>query len=215
MALKLLWPVISFTPHWCYQYLCCWNANIDFYIPSIPLNQTFNPLSSQESLNCMTLWSFLFTHPRGVSTVWCWASNGQFTLCGASSVSLPFRVCSSGVVLVHLAHIVCTIAETGVLSVIVMRKFNFGGGLMSILSTGSSQGRKGCLLQPVIHFVCFLFPPVLHFPPPHLGISFSQHQVTWFPWNGISFSIIVPLLSLHLWHGLHLSLFKGFPQSFM
>ena len=60
--------VISYRPHWCDQYLHCWNTNIDFHTPSIPLHWTFTILSIQEALEnvCMNAWSFLFTHPRGV-----------------------------------------------------------------------------------------------------------------------------------------------------
>ena len=54
--------------------------------------------------------SLLFTNPRGVSPVWCWASDRQFTLCGAFSVSL-FWVCSSRVVVVHLAHLAWSYRE--------------------------------------------------------------------------------------------------------
>ena len=69
--------------------------------------------------------NFLFTHPRGVSPVWSWANNGQFALSGTSSVSLTSRVCSSRVVVVHLAHLVHTIIQRGVPSVGAMRKSQF------------------------------------------------------------------------------------------
>ena len=80
VGLKLLWLVVSFQPHWCDQYLPCQNANIDFHTPPITIHQTFHPLSSQEALEnfCMNAWSFLFTHPVGVSPIWCWASNLHF-----------------------------------------------------------------------------------------------------------------------------------------
>ena len=78
----------------CDQYFHGQNANVEFYTPPITLHQTFHPLSSLEALEnvCMNTHSFLFILPRGVSPIWCWASNGQFTLCGASSVSLPSGV---------------------------------------------------------------------------------------------------------------------------
>ena len=127
VGLKLLWPVISFNPHWCDQHLYCKNAIIDFYIPPIPLHQTYNPLSSQEALRNvhMNAQSFLLTHPRGVLSVWCWASNWQLTLCGTSSVSLSSRVSSSRAVLVHLVHLACTDIQRGVPSVGVIRKSQF------------------------------------------------------------------------------------------
>ena len=115
VGLRLSWPVISFMFHWCDQYLCFQNANIDFHTPLVPLHQTFHPWSSGDALvnvqrNAQT---FLFTHARGVSTVCPWAGGRQFTLCGASSISLPSRVCSSRVVVVHLFHSVCTTVQGG------------------------------------------------------------------------------------------------------
>ena len=65
-----------------------------------------------------------------------------------------------------------------------------------------------------LHCVWFLLWLIFHLYPPPVGISFSQDQVNWFQWNSISFHIVVPLLSLCLWCGLHLSLFKGLLQSF-
>ena len=52
----------------------------------IPLHWTFYLLSSKEALRNiqMNAQNLLFTHPRGVSYVWCWASNGKFTLFGTS-----------------------------------------------------------------------------------------------------------------------------------
>ena len=99
VGLRLLWPVISFKPHWCDQYLPLQNADIDFCTPLIPLHQTFHPWPSGDALVNVqrNAQRFLFTQPRGVSTQ-------QFTLCGASSISLPSRVCFSGAVVAHLAH---------------------------------------------------------------------------------------------------------------
>ena len=68
--------------------------------------------------------SLLFTCPTGVSPVWCWAGNGQFALCGISTVSL-FWVCSSRVVVVHLACLACTTILRWVPSVWVMKKSQF------------------------------------------------------------------------------------------
>ena len=39
---NLLWPVISFKPHHCDQYLCHQNANADFPTPLVPLHKTFH-----------------------------------------------------------------------------------------------------------------------------------------------------------------------------
>ena len=66
-----------------------------------------------------------------------------------------------------------------------------------------------------LHFLQLLLPPIFNLSPPPVGISFSQDQVIWLKWNGISFPVIMMLLSLCLWCGLHLSLFKGLLQSFM
>ena len=66
--------------------------------PPIPLHWTFHLLSIQEAQGNiqMSAQSLLFTHPRGVLPVWCWAGDRQFAPCGAFSVSL-FWVCSSRV----------------------------------------------------------------------------------------------------------------------
>ena len=81
----------------------------------IPLNWTFHPWSSKDALLNLqrNAQSFLFTQPRGVSIVCCWRAGRQFTLCCASSISLPSRVCSSRVVVVHLAHSACTPTQRG------------------------------------------------------------------------------------------------------
>ena len=65
------------------------------------IHWTFHPLPSKEAFGSlqMNARSFLFTHPRGVLPVWCWASNRQFALCCVTSlVSLSSGVCSSRVV---------------------------------------------------------------------------------------------------------------------
>ena len=43
VGLTLLWPVISYKPHQCDQYLCHQNASIDSLIPLVPLHETFHP----------------------------------------------------------------------------------------------------------------------------------------------------------------------------
>ena len=108
------------------QYLHHQNTNTDFNTP-IPLHHTFHPLSFQEALGNVhtNTQSFLFTNPTGVLPVCHWASNGQFTLCGTSSVLLPSRVCSFRAVMVHLACLACTTVQRWVPSVGVMRKSQF------------------------------------------------------------------------------------------
>ena len=93
VGMKLSWLVISFKPHQCDQYLYHQNADIDFYTPPIPLHWTFHPLSGKEALGNvhMNTQSFLFTYPSGVSSVWCWTSNGKFTLSGTYSVHFPLE----------------------------------------------------------------------------------------------------------------------------
>ena len=124
VGLKLPWPVVSFEPHWCDQYLYHQNTNIDIHTPLTPLHQTFHPWSSKEAPENvqMKVQSFLFIHPRGVLPVWCWAGDGQFTLCGTSSVSLPSGFCSSRVVVAHLSCLAHTTIQRGVPSVGAMRK---------------------------------------------------------------------------------------------
>ena len=119
VGLKLSWPVISFESHQCDQYLHYENTDVDFHTPLIPLHQTFHPWSYKEALENvqMNVWSFLLIHPRGVSPVWCWAKDWQFTLCGASSVSLYSIVCSSSMVVVHLAYLAHMTIQKGVPSV--------------------------------------------------------------------------------------------------
>ena len=93
--------------------------------PLHPSTLDFSPFiypgSSGKHLNAQSL---LFTHPSGAGPVWHWAGNGQFAFHGASSVSL-FRVCSSRVVVVHLAHLACTTIQRWVPSVAAMRKSQF------------------------------------------------------------------------------------------
>ena len=123
VGLKKSWSVMSFEPHWCDQYLCLWNANVDTHTPWIPLHQNFHPLSNKEALGNvqMNAQSLLFTHPGGVSPVRCWANDGQFTLCDTFPVSLFSRVCSSRVVVMHLAHFACMNTQRGVPSVGAVR----------------------------------------------------------------------------------------------
>ena len=174
VGLKLLWLVISFKTYWCDQYLCCQNVNNGFHMPQIPLHQTLHSLTSQEAPEniSMNAQSFLFTHPSGVLPVWHWASNGQFTLCGTTSVSLSSRVCSSRMVVVHLAHLALRTIQIGVPSLGVMRKMVLVGesGVYCLLV--SSHGRKGHLWQP---------GTPLHMIPPPTSPSLSsisyRHQL--------------------------------------
>ena len=97
----------------------CWLP----YIPD-PSTVSFHPWSNRDAPE--NVWrraqSFLFTQPRGVPTACCWAGGRQFTLCGASSVSIPSRVCSSRVMVVHQGHLACTTIQRGVPFAGAMRK---------------------------------------------------------------------------------------------
>ena len=153
----LTWLVWSVPPppehwHWCLQ------------IP-IPLHWTFHPWSSKEALENIlrNVWSFLFTHPRGVLPVWHWAGGRHFALCSTSSFSLTFWVGPSRMVVVHL---VCSVHTPEHKEAPIMEwwweEVDSIGGLMSFQSDGSSQGRKGHLQQSS-------FP--LHMVPPPTGLS--------------------------------------------
>ena len=74
---------------------------------SFPLHHTFHTWSSKEALENIlrNVWSFLLTHPRGVSPVWHWAGGRHLALCGAFSFSLAFWISSSRMV---VAHLVCS-----------------------------------------------------------------------------------------------------------
>ena len=112
----LVWPVPP-TPecwHWC------------LYI-SFPLHWTFHSWSSKEAPENIlrNAQSFLLTHPRGVSPVWCWAGGRQFTLCGTSSFPLAFQVGSSRMMVMHLVHSAHTPEHKGAPIMGVMRKSQF------------------------------------------------------------------------------------------
>ena len=64
------------------------------------------------------------------------------------------------------------------------------------------------------HFIWFFLPLILHFPLHLVGVSFSQDKVTCFQQNGISLSVIVPLLSLSLRCGQCFHFLEGFSQLF-
>ena len=212
VGLKLLWLVISFGPHLCNQYLHCQNTNVDFHTSLIPLHWTFYPWSSKGALENVKInaWGFLFTHLRGVSPVWCWEGDGQFTLCGASLVSLSSEVCSSrgrggapGPLSLHSLTERSLLCRSNEIWLVLVED-----SWVSCQLVPHEVGRD-VFSNLVFHFIWFLLPPVLHFPPPPVGIGFSQDQVTWFQKNGISSPFVVLLLSLCLCCGLHLSLFKG------
>ena len=91
--------------------------------------------------------------------VWCCASDGQFTLCGASSVSL-FCVCSCRVVVVHNwpAWPAQLYRDGFPLSGAVRKSWFQWRTHEHPWSAGFSWGRKGCLLQNLaLHFIWFLF----------------------------------------------------------
>ena len=61
-------------------------------------------------------------------------------------------------------------------------KVSLGGGLLSVLSAGSSWGIKGCTISDLeFHFIPFLLQWVLHFPISFVGVSFSQDKASLFP----------------------------------
>ena len=188
--------------HWC--------PHIPF-----PLHWTFYPWSSRDAPENIfsNVQSFLLTHPRGVSPVWHWASSRQFALCGASSFSLTFQVGSSRMVVAHLVHSACTSEHKGTPIM--------GGNEKKLIPVEDSWASSLLVFHKVgrdtfsnsaFHFVWFLLPLVFHLSPPFVGISFSQDQVTWFQWNGISFTIIVSPLPFSLRSGLHLHFLEGFVQ---
>ena len=162
VGLTLAWPVVSSWPPQCDQYLYCQSTNVESLIHLVPLHQTFHPWSKRNTLENLRriTQSFLFTQPRGVSAVCCWASASgrQFTLCGNSSVSLFSGVCSSRAVRVHQACLACMTIQRGVPSAGVVRKVSFSGRLMSILSTGSFTRYEGLPQQ--------LYVPLYMLPPP-------------------------------------------------
>ena len=180
-----------------------------------PLHWTVYPLTNKEALGNIlaNTQSPLFTHPRGASPVWCWASDEQLALCGASCLT-PF----------HSLYLEGGGGAPGPLSIhdhtewsppcrsneerLVLVKDSWASCPLVLHEEG-----RDALCDLAFHFIQFLLPWVVHFPPPLVGISFSQDQVTWFHWNGVSFPIVMPLLSLCLWYWLHLSLHEGFTQS--
>ena len=89
VGLKLSWPFICFYSHWYDQYLCCQNTDVDFQSSLIPLYQTFYPWSSKEAPENVWM-SFLFTHPREDSPVWCWANEGKIHTLWCSISLIPF-----------------------------------------------------------------------------------------------------------------------------
>ena len=152
--------------------------------------------------------------PRGVSLVCHWAGGRQSTLWGAFSFSLLSEFVPLGQWW-HTQPIELTwpYKEECLLQG-WWEKVSFGGGLMSVLSTGSSWGKRGCHQQPGIplHMVPFPTGPSLSLSL--VGISFSQNKVICFQQNGISLSVIALLLCLSLRSGLHLHFLEGFQQSF-
>ena len=144
---------------------CCQNADIDFYTPPIPLHQTCSPFIYPGNSGKHPTWMHGVScspMPRGVSPVWHWASNGQFALCGTLSVSL-FLVSSSRVVVVHLAHLACTIIQRGV----SLCRSN-EERLISVENSWAScplafhEVGRDTFCNLAFHFVSFLLPPILN-----------------------------------------------------
>ena len=98
----------------------CWYLHL--HIP-FPLHWTFHPWFSKEAPENIlkNVWSFLLTHPRGVSPVWHWASSRHLAFCGTFSFSLAFWVVSSRVVVVHLVCSAQTPVHKGAPIMRVMR----------------------------------------------------------------------------------------------
>ena len=124
---ELIVAVVSFWHHCCDQYLHHWNTNVDSLTFPVPLHQMFHPWSNRDAPeNILRIaQSFLFTQARGVSTICCWASSRQFTLCGTFSDSLLSRVCSSRAVGVHCASLACMTIQRGAPSAGAMIKSQF------------------------------------------------------------------------------------------
>ena len=96
-----------------------WHLHIPF-----TLHQVFHPWSSKVAPEniLQNAWSFLLTHPRGVSPVLHGVSGKHLTLCGTSSFSLAFWVGSSRTVVVHLVCSAHTPEHKGAPITGVMRK---------------------------------------------------------------------------------------------
>ena len=142
--------------------------------PSHPWSLYILPLIQQGCSENVwrTAQSFLLTQPKGVSVVCCWASGRNFTLCGASSVHSYLELvplgqwwCTMPTQLAHPYTGECPLQKW-------WEKVCFGWGLMSILSASSAQSMKGFHWGASL-FIWFLLPPVLLFPFPLVGISFS------------------------------------------
>ena len=147
VGLKLLWPVISFDPHWCDQYLHWQNTNVDFHTPWSLHIELFT-LDLERRLHKMSKWMHRVSYSPILEESH--LSDAGLAMDNSHLVALPLssRNCSSRMVVVHLVHVAHTTIQRGVPSVGAMRKVSFVGGLVSILSTGSSWGRKGHLQQP-------------------------------------------------------------------
>ena len=197
---------MSFKPHWCDQYLSLQNGDVDIHIPLIPLHQTFPPLSSKEALE-MSEWLYRGSYSPileeshlsdvgwwwTICTLWCFLNLTLFP----KFVPLGWWWCT------WPTYHAQPYREESCLKVVSVEDSWVSCPLVP------HEVERDALSNLTLHFVLFLLPLVLHLPPP-----LSQDQVTLFQWNGIGFPIGVPLLSLCLLCGLHLSLFKGFPQPF-
>ena len=189
MGLSLLWLVVSYWPHWCDQYVCHQNSNVDSLTPMVPLHQTFHPWSNRDAPeNVQRIeQSFLFIQPRGVSTV-CLLGQWQtiYTLWHFFSLipTLSLFLYGGG----------------GALGPLSSHEYTKGSPLCRSNEKKSALVEDmwvSCLLvlhkvgrdsfsNSAFHFIWFLLPPVLHFLLPLAGISFSQDQVTWLQQTSIS-----------------------------
>ena len=190
VGLNLSWPVISYKPHPCDQYLCCQNANVDSFTPLVPLASNFSPLIKQgHSRKCWEGQHRASCSPNleGVSAACCWDGSRHSTLYGTFSVWLKFVPLGQWwhtlpTQLALLCKDECTLQEW-------WEEVGLHGGLVSILSAGSLWGMRGCNQQPAIplHIVP---PPTSPSLSPPL-VSFSQDKAACFQRNGITLSVIV------------------------
>ena len=137
----LVWsvPLPPECQHWC------------LHIP-FTLHQTFHLWSSKEPPENILrkAWNFLLTCPRGVSPVWHWVSGRHFVLYGTTSFFLAFWVGSSRMMVHTLSTQLIHLNKKEPPLQGWWEEVDSSGGLMSVWSTGSSWGRKGCLQQSCV-----------------------------------------------------------------
>ena len=206
----------NFELHQCDQYFCHQNADIDSHTPLISLHWPFHPWSNVKALENVRMNTHRVSYlpsleDSHLSDTASMADNSHFVALpqphsfksvplGGSGAPGPLGLHNH----IGISHL-CQSNEIKLISV----EDSWGFGLLVFYEVG-----RDIFCNLVLHFICFLLPPILYCSPPPVGIGFSQDQVTWSQWNGISFSIIVPLLSFSPWCGLCMNLFKGSLQLF-